>query len=303
MTPLMNPFKIRAAFQTSEENGIIRCNLCPRTCHIAPNRSGYCGTRFHDGTELIAINYGQVLACHMDPIEKKPLLTFCPGSRILSVGTFGCTFGCPFCQNHELAMWRAESINQLPRGVEATSPEALVAAARQIKDNIGLAFTYNEPTTWFEYIRDCAPLLKSADLKLVLVTNGFIEEAPLLELLPFVDAMNIDLKTINADTARSMNAGDPEVVLRTIAAASRTCTVEVTTLMVTDLTDDPQMIGELAARLALISPDLVLHLSRYFPAYRYEAPPTSIERIRAAAAIARKHLKNVYVGNCPGMDI
>jgi pyruvate formate lyase activating enzyme len=304
MTYLSDSFNIRAAFQTTMTEGILRCDLCPRHCQIKPKQTGYCGTRFHDGTQLVAINYGQVMACHLDPIEKKPLRTFYPGRQILSVGSFGCNYGCPFCQNHELSMWRPDVQNRIPRTAVAIAPEKLVATARQMKDNLGLAFTYNEPTIWFEYIRDCAPLLKDAGLKLVLVSNGYIEVEPLLELLPFIDAMNIDLKTINAVTAKKMNGGDPELILRTIATASRFCTVEVTTLLVTDLTDDPEMIGKLAERLALINPDIPLHLSRYYPAFRYNAPATPIERIRSAAASARAYLKNVFVGNCPpGLEI
>lgn len=299
-----DPFRPRAVYQNAESDGAIRCSLCPRHCRIMPGKAGYCGTRFHDGTELIAINYGQVIACHLDPIEKKPLQTFFPGSWILSVGSFGCNFGCPFCQNHELSMWRPDAHHLLPKGAAAVSPEDLVASARRLKNNLGLAFTYNEPTTWFEYIRDCAPLIRQEGMKLVLVTNGYIEEAPFQELLPFIDAMNIDLKTIRPEQARIMNSGDPEAVLRTIAAAAPKCTVEVTTLLVTNLTDDPEMVGELAARLAAIDPNMVLHLSRYFPAYRYDEPPTPIQRIREAAASARRHLRNVTVGNVPaGLDI
>jgi pyruvate formate lyase activating enzyme len=141
--------------------------------------------------------------------------------------------------------------------------------------------------------------LQDADLKLVLVSNGYIEAEPLQVLLPYVDAMNIDLKTIYADTSKKMNGGDPEVILRTIADASRFCTVEVTTLLVTDLTDDPEMIAKLAQRLAVINPEMPLHLSRYYPAYRYDKPATPIERIRTAAGNARVYLKNVFVGNCP----
>ena len=294
-----DPLLVPAAFQVDEGEGIIRCDLCPHHCRIKQGRSGYCGTRYHDGSRLVAINYGQVVACHLDPIEKKPLRNFYPGSWILSVGSFGCNFGCPFCQNHELSMWRPDKHRLVPEGSAFLSPEMLVNSAKRLKDNIGLAFTYNEPTTWFEYIRDCAPLLKAEGLKLVLVTNGYIEAEPLQMLLPYVDAMNIDLKTIRPEQARIMNSGDPEAILRTIQSASARCTVEVTTLLVTGLSDDPAMVEELAVRLAAIDPDMVLHLSRYFPAWRYDAPPTPIARIREAAANARKHLRNVYIGNCP----
>ncbi len=290
---------VSAAFQTRMTDGTIVCGLCPRHCRIRPGQTGFCGTRRHDGDELIAINYGQVIACHLDPIEKKPLYTFHPGSRILSVGTFGCNFACPFCQNHSLSMWRPHQNDFVPSDATYVPPEELVRMAKKTPGNIGLAFTYNEPTIWYEYVRDCAPLLKQDGMKLVLVTNGYIEPEPLKQLLPFIDAMNIDLKTIDREQAIRMNTGDPEDVLRTIELASRACVVEVTTLMVTELSDDPSMIERLAKRLALIDPQPVLHLSRYFPAYKYHAPPTSIERLKAATAVARRHLDRVHAGNCP----
>ncbi|WP_314537573.1 radical SAM protein, partial [uncultured Selenomonas sp.] len=241
-------------------------------------------------------NYGRLTALALDPIEKKPLYHFHPGSFILSVGSFGCNLACPFCQNASIATADASA------ATEDISPARLAALAgelsRRAPGNIGVAFTYNEPLLSFEYIMDTAPLLRAEGLKVVLVTNGTICAAPLARLLPHVDAMNIDLKGWQGDFYRRLG-GDLMTVRETITHAVRSGVhVEVTTLIIPAMNDSAEDMDEEARWLAALSPDLPLHISRYFPRHRMSTPPTLIVTIDRLTAIARQHLRHVYRGNC-----
>lgn len=269
----------------------IHCFLCPHNCLIEDQHTGKCNVRIHEDGKLYTINYGEVTSIALDPIEKKPLHYFRPNSKILSVGSFGCNFVCGFCQNH--------SISQSVVKSEFIPKEELIEMILTTKDNIGIAFTYNEPSIWYEYMYDCARFLKEIDSKgvVVIVTNGYINEEPLKRLLPYVDAMNIDLKSFSNRYYKELCGGSLKPVLKTIEIAAEACHVEVTTLLVTDENDRLEEIQEIARFLRNIDEDLPLHLTRYFPRYKLKNPPTNIDFMRQAEEVAKKYLNKVVLGN------
>ena len=231
----------------------------------------------------------------LDPIEKKPLRRFHPDSMILSVGSFGCNLRCPFCQNHEISMCGDGTLETVE-----LSPEALAGKALELRPygNIGVAYTYNEPLIGYEYVRDCASLIHERDMVNVLVTNGTIEEVPWRELLPLIDAVNIDLKGFTPEWYRKLG-GDLETVKRSISLAAEQCHVEVTTLLIPGENDSEEEIRSLAQWLASVDCNIPLHLSRFFPRYRMtDKPPTPVDRVYRLADEAREYLSFVYTGNC-----
>jgi len=268
------------------------CGICPQNCMLEDGQTGFCRARTRYGDEIRAANYGRVTAMALDPIEKKPLRRFYPGSHILSVGSYGCNLRCPFCQNHEISMADAhfESVY--------VPPDTLLQKALDLEENIGVAFTYNEPLIGYEYVQDCARLLKRNGLKTVLVTNGYINEEPMKKLLPFIDAMNIDLKGFTESGYQTLK-GHIEPVKRTIALCATQCHVEVTTLIVPELNDGEREMRELSHWLAGVGKEIPLHISRFFPRYHMvNAQPTPIGTIRRLADVARESLCYVYTGNC-----
>jgi len=275
---------------------LVTCRLCPHACRLGAGETGFCRARANIGGTIRPKNYGRVTSLALDPIEKKPLYHFHPDSFILSVGSFGCNLACPFCQNASIAMADA-SIE-----TENVSPAQLAALAEDLScrppGNLGVAFTYNEPLLSYEYIMDTAPLLHAAGLKVVLVTNGTICAEPLERLLPHVDAMNIDLKAWHEDIYRRLG-GDLVTVRETITrAVARGIHVEVTSLIVPGMNDSTEDMDEEAHWLSTLSPEIPLHISRYFPRHRMTTPPTPISTIDRLAVIARRHLRHVHRGNC-----
>lgn len=279
-----------AMFYEKGERGSVECSLCPHRCAIAPGRSGLCRVRKNVDDALYSTNYGRVSSLNMDPIEKKPLYHFYPGSPIFSVGSFGCNFRCKFCQN-----WQIAQVSEVP--TEFIPAEELVKIAKSQPGNIGIAYTYNEPTIWYEYVIECAELAKKEGLKNVLVTNGFIELKPLEQLLPYVDAMNIDVKAYTEDFYKSIAAGSLSAVKRTVERALESCHVEITTLLIPGLNDEDEEIEALSRWLSELSRDIPLHLTRYFPQYRMNRPPTPVDTLKRARDIARRYLNYVYTGN------
>ena len=270
------------------------CNLCPHHCTLAEGQVGFCRTRHNEGGQIKSLNYGRVTSLAIDPIEKKPLYHFYPGSVILSLGSFGCNMACPFCQNHTISQGGEQEVRW------QISPEQLAELAQETSQqhgSIGVAFTYNEPLLSYEYLRDTLPLLRQAGQKAVLVTNGQIEEEPLKELLPYVDAMNIDLKTFTEKMYAKLG-GSLQAAQRTIQmAAEAGVHVEVTTLVVPGISDDTNEFCTEVDWLTGVSREIPLHLSRYFPRYQYKAPATQLDKLYELQRIAQKRMKYVYLGN------
>ena len=270
------------------------CDLCFHHCALAEGQTGLCRARASRGGQIVPLNYGRLTALALDPIEKKPLRRFHPGSMILSAGSFGCNLHCPFCQNAEIAAAGTESFTR------ECSPEQLVQTALDLRarGNIGVAYTYNEPLVGYEYVRDCAGLVHRAGMVNVLVTNGTIEAKPWQALLPLLDAVNIDLKGFTQGWYRTLG-GDLETVKRSIALAAQSCHVEVTTLVVPGENDSDQEMESLARWLASVSPEIPLHVSRFFPRHQMQdRPPTPVDTVYHLADVAREQLRYVYTGNC-----
>lgn len=272
---------------------VATCDLCPHHCRLSEGQTGACkARRCIDGT-ITCINYGKLTSIALDPIEKKPLNRFHPGSMILSVGSFGCNLHCPFCQNSE--------ISQTDRApVWHVRPQALVRKATQLvaEGNIGIAYTYNEPLISYEYVLDCAKLAKEKGLVNVLVTNGMICPEPLAKLLPYIDAMNVDLKGFTTRFYQ-MVKGDLETVKNTIVqSVAAHCHVEVTTLIVPRENDTTEEITAIAQWLASLNPDIPLHISRFFPSYKMtDRASTPVRTILAHVETAKQYLHYVYGGN------
>ncbi len=284
-----------ASYWEKAGDGKTRCFLCPHHCLIVQGNSGLCRVRENEGGTLFAASYGLVSSLALDPIEKKPLNRFYPGSLILSAGSVGCNFACPFCQNYSIACAGPDM-----EGIRYVPPEELAesAAALKQKGNIGVAYTYNEPMIWYEYVLDAAKAVHERDMKNVLVTNGYVSKEPLGQLLPYIDAMNIDLKSYNAGFYKNIVRGGLAEVKETIAVSAKACHVEVTTLVIPGLNDSMKEMKEMARWLANISPDLPLHLSRFFPRHDMtDRPPTSRQTLNELAITAREYLNHVYIGN------
>lgn len=283
---------IRARYYIKKDNGNVHCLLCPHNCHIKNNKKGICKVRINQDGDLFAESYGQISSFALDPIEKKPLYNYYPGSYILSVGSYGCNFSCSFCQNNSISFGIPET--------SYISPENLVNKAFSLKDsdNIGLAYTYNEPFMSYEYVLDCCKLIRKKGMKNVLITNGYVQEAPLLEILPYIDAMNIDLKSFSQDFYKKICNGDVEYVKNTIELAANACHVEITCLVIPGLNDSPKEIEDMSLWLSNLSPEIPLHLTRFFPRYKMtdkeRTPKATLVKL---AEIANHHLKNVYLGN------
>ena len=284
-----------------------RCEVCFRQCELNEGQTGFCGARICSGEKVTAKNYGKLTSVALDPIEKKPLNRFYPGTKILSVGSFGCNLRCPFCQNSEIS-WSKQALS-CGSTLSTVTPQELVNIAEKYtsQGNIGIAFTYNEPLIGYEFVRDTARLCKKAGMKNVLVTNGTAGLNVLDELSDCIDAMNIDLKCFDEKTYRDVLGGDLETVRRFITRAVRMCHVELTTLVVPGISDGEQQLTELVkwvseltdANGRAIGNEVVLHLTRYFPRFRMtDTPATDIGLIKRLADIARQRLKYVYIGNC-----
>ena len=281
-----------AMYYSKAGDGKTICALCPRMCALMPGSTGACMARMNEAGTLYSMNYAKVTSVSLDPIEKKPLRRFYPGSMILSVGSFGCNFSCPYCQNYGISQSTPQTL--------AMAPGALVRRALAAKNsgNIGLAFTYNEPIVCYEFVRETSEQAYDGGLLNVLVTNGYINPEPLNELLPFIAALNIDLKGSEA-FYKEMCGGNRRTVLRSIEAAyAAGCHVEVTNLLVTGWNDNQSAVKEIAGAIASISDEIPLHLSRFFPRHNMQGVlPTDSEFVHDAVKIAGAHLKYVYPGN------
>ncbi|HNZ83196.1 MAG TPA: AmmeMemoRadiSam system radical SAM enzyme [Sedimentibacter sp.] len=270
------------------------CNICPHHCNLKEGQTGLCRARKNINGQITAINYGKLTALALDPIEKKPLNRFYPGSSILSVGSFGCNLKCSFCQNHHISMASENEIK-----VQSVKPEELINIGLDLKNrgNIGIAYTYNEPLVGYEFVRDCAKLARDNNLKNVVVTNGCFCREPMKELLPFIDALNIDLKGFTNGFYKKLG-GDLDTVKNFIKLAAKHCHVEVTTLIIPGENDSEDEMREISEFILSVSSDIPLHISKFFPCYKMkDKGPTEVKKVYKLADIAREKLKYVYEGN------
>ena len=271
------------------EGGKLECLLCPVGCKLKEGQSGICFGRSVREGKLWADNYGQTVSLAIDPIEKKPLYHFYPGSQILSVGPNGCNLRCDNCQN-----WQISQEQQPTRFI---SPKELVSAAEQA-GSIGIAYTYSEPLIWWEYIYDSAIIAREQGLKTVLVSNGYINEAPWRELVSLVDAMNIDIKSMRPDFYRSVcKSSLPEVLRTAEIAVEAGVALELTNLVIPGLNDADEDLRKLIDWIASLDRRIPLHFSRYFPNHKMDREATPLATLKRAHELAAARLDYVYLGN------
>jgi len=284
----------RKAMYYRSEGEDVFCLLCPQNCRIKEDQLGACGVRRVEKGELITLNYAHCRSLAMDPVEKKPLYHFYPGWKILSIGTFGCNLRCSFCQNWTLARGEPTS------GGREVTPEMLGYLLQSClpEEQLGVAFTYNEPGVWYEFVLETARFLAGEGLKNVLVTNGYLNPEPLDELLPYIDAMNIDVKAFSDSFYHRYCRGKGlREVLRTVEQALPRCHVELTYLVISSLNDSPAEIGKFVDWVASLDREIPVHFSRYFPNYQLDIPPTPLATMQKAWELAAEKLSYVYLGN------
>lgn len=276
-----------------QSDGKFKCLLCPNFCVLEEGQTGKCLSRGVRNGNFQLLNYGHVVAAGVDPIEKKPLYHFFPGRAVLSVGSYGCNLRCKFCQNSDISQFEQPST--------MLTPEQLLQKAFNLQDNIGVAFTYNEPGIWYEYILDCAAGLHDSGLKVILVTNGFLCSEPFKELCKVSDAMNIDLKAFNQEFYKDECQGEFEAVKNNIVSAVESgIHLELTNLVITGLNDSEEEFRKMVDWIASLNPDIPFHISRYFPRYLETAPATKISVIEHFVEVAKEKLNFVYAGNIAG---
>lgn len=284
-----------ALFYNKLGEGKVQCELCPWNCILSSDQTGNCKVRTNKNGKLLTEVYGKVASLGTDPIEKKPLYHFYPGKNILSIGEVGCNLHCSFCQNHRISQCKASQFS----GFHNISSEQIVTEAQKTWNNIGIAYTYNEPLTFYEFLLETAELAKSKDLKNVVVSNGYINKEPLKKLLPYIDAFNIDLKAFSEEFYATHTKGKLQPVLETLKIiANSSAHLEITNLIIPGLNDDKdefaKMVNWIATELGGQTP---LHLSRYYPQFKMNIPPTPIETLDSLFEIAKQHLQNVFLGN------
>lgn len=283
------------------------CGVCFRHCNIPEGGTGFCGARTCQDGQVVPENYGKITALMLDPIEKKPLSRFHPGSRILSVGSYGCNLRCPFCQNYDIS-W-GEAVNLREKESEEITPQELADTALFYRDrgNIGVAFTYNEPLIGYEFVRDTAKIVHEAGMLNVLVSNGTAELSVLEELLPYIDGMNIDLKGFTDEYYSEVLDGSRKMVMDFIERAVKDCHVELTTLIIPGENDSEDEIRRMSKWIAglkdkygnVMGGDIPLHISRFFPRFHMtDRDATEVKKVYRLAEVAREELRYVYTGNC-----
>ena len=278
-------------FYQEKENDKVRCQVCPHLCLLANDAEGICRARKNVNGRMAVQSYGQMTVLNLDPIEKKPLYHFKPGSMVLSFGSFGCNFSCDFCQNWHIAIAKP--------AVKYISPGQLADFAEKEKSrgNIGVAFTYNEPLINFEFVKDTSILLQERGMDSIIVSNGYINEKPLLELAPLLSAANIDIKSFNEDFYRKICGGSLEPAKNTVKILLQYCHVEITVLIIPGLNDSISEMNSLAKWLAGFDKNTVLHINRYFPCYKMDIPPTDKAILIDLQKEAQRFLQYVYIGN------
>ena len=279
----------------------MKCHVCFHHCDLEPGQTGFCRGRKNIDDKIVPENYGLLTSIALDPIEKKPLSRFFPGSKILSLGSYGCNLRCPFCQNHDISQ---KGRGDFGRDIIKVFPEKIVTIAEGEKanGNIGVAFTYNEALIGYEFIRDTAKLVSEAGMKNVLVSNGTASLEVLREILPYTDAMNIDLKSFKEEIYRDILKGDLNETKEFIREAAKECHMEITTLIVPGLNDSEEEMREMTGWISSLNngrgDEIPYHISRFFPQYEYtDREPTEVNTILRLTEVAREKLKYVYPGN------
>lgn len=287
---------MEALYYTKLENKKVKCRLCPHECEIRDTKYGICKVRVNRGGELFTENYGIVSSLGFDPIEKKPLYHFYPGSEILSIGSIGCNLQCDFCQNWQISQ---TSKSDFKRANNRYAYSEIVQLALSKKNNIGVAYTYNEPTVFFEFMLEIAIAAKEEGLKNVMVTNGFINKEPLSKLNQFIDAYNVDLKAFIDDFYIKFTKSQLEPVKETLVNIAKAGKhLEITNLVIPGLNDNSKKFMEMVKWINENTGEkTVLHISRYYPSYKFKKEPTSVEKMLQLYEIAKKQLKHVYLGN------
>lgn len=293
-----NPSQISGINQFEHKETIIKCLLCAQGCIIKEGERGKCRARINLNGKLKSLVYGRPVSIHIDPIEKKPFYHFLPGSQAFSLATAGCPLSCQFCQNWEISQAKPEDFP-----VEYISPEKIVAAS--FSQNVPvIAFTYNEPTVFTEYLIDIAKLAKRKNISSVLISCGFMNEEPLKEMCEVLDAIKIDLKGFSEEFYRKVSAAELKPVLRSIKQISKTGThLEIVNLVVPTLNDSDKMLNDLSSWIVNeIGPDVPVHFTRFHPDYKLlNLPPTPISTLEKARDIAMsKGIHYAFVGNVPG---
>jgi Pyruvate-formate lyase-activating enzyme len=288
-----------SAYQEKVDENSVRCHICPHNCIIHEGKVGLCKTRVNKESTLYSIAYGNPCSVSIDPIEKKPLFHFLPGEKIFSLATAGCNFRCLNCQNWEISQSSPLDLNHYD-----LMPEDVVKRAIAQGTNL-IAFTYTEPTVFYEYVYDTAQIAHEEGLKTVFISNGFINQQPLIDLCPFLDAANIDLKCFDDDIYRKLDGGRLQPVLDTLKTLKENKVwLEITNLLVPTFTDNNKMIEEMCKWLVDNGfSDTPLHFSRFFPNYKLiDLPPTPEKSLIQAKEIAEKAgIQFVYIGNIPSV--
>ncbi len=290
---------MKEALYWKKEKGKIRCELCPQNCLISEGKVGFCGVRKNIKGKLISLVYAKPCSINLDPIEKKPLYHFLPGEAALSIGTIGCNFACKFCQNWEISKAKPNISN-----FRIVNSEEIIKITKENNAKI-IAYTYTEPTIFYEYMLDIAKLAKKEGIKNVIVSNGFIQEEPLKELVKYIDGANIDLKAFDDNFYKKYCSGKLKPVLKTLKILkNNNVWLEITNLIIPGLNDDIEQIEQMCKWISKeLGKDVPLHFSRFFPMYKMdhiESTPT--KTLEKAAKIAKKYLNYVYIGNVPADD-
>lgn len=286
-----------AVLYSKEKSGAVSCRLCSHFCVIAEGRTGFCRVRQNKNGVLFSLNYGEVIARNIDPIEKKPLFHFYPGSAAYSIASAGCNFRCAFCQNWEIS--QKEEADRLKIKSVKVSPESVVAEAAAAGCG-SIAYTYTEPTVYLEFACDCSRLAHEQGLANVFVTNGFMSREAIDYMRPWLDAANIDLKSFRDSFYRETCKARLKPVLETIKEMKRQgIWIEITTLVVPGCNDSEEELSDIAGFIASVDKTIPWHISRFYPQYKMEdTPPTPVETLEKAYRIGKeKGLSYIYLGN------
>ncbi|MBN1872156.1 MAG: AmmeMemoRadiSam system radical SAM enzyme [Candidatus Omnitrophica bacterium] len=282
---------MKEALYFKSSDGNVECGLCPHNCKIADGKKGRCGVRVNRGGRLYSEIYNRATSIALDPIEKKPLYHYHRGEYILSIGTKGCNLTCPWCQNWTISQ-------DLDTPTREVSTEAIIDKAKKV-GSFGIAYTYNEPFIWYEFVLECCGKAKKSGLENVFVTNGYINSEPFKEILPYIGAMNVDVKSIEESFYVKYCLGRLQPVLDNIITAKQGGVhIEITNLVIPGLNDSEDCFTRLADWVAdNLGEDTPLHFSRYFPCFKMTSAPTPVSTLSLAKEIAKRKLKYVYLGN------